>query len=414
MTRGRKRRPAPKYPPKGFYRARVEYLQLLRENVISPTEFAFLHALSAFDWRGEGVKVTVSELGRQVGVTRVHASNILKRLAGLGLVTRDGEGRFHLNLRGDGISVNSNLRKMGSLPPTPPIDGGGNHSLEVGDISLSERDIPDRAREEIPPPPPDLSKTPDLRKAEFTQNGIYANSGLHNSRDTGVRGEKPDLLPAIVAACAYIGVETTGGLRHIARLRVGPRALLTWHRERRARSKSEVGSMVNLAREAPDLVRQRISALQWLPWAGRDFCPRCGASWDTYGRPPEVCPECGLELRECPVCHELAPAAEACPYCGASANESPEGDRGEETPEDNVWEQAKATLRERIERRDYNTWLRDTHLVAYEDGEIIVGVSSDFAKEWIPERFGEEVRQALLNVLGTAVQVTYIIDVHRQ
>ncbi len=409
MARGRRRQPAPEFPPKGFYRARVEYLELLRENVISPTEFAVLHVLSAFDWRGKGVKVTVSELGRRVGVSRVHASNMLKRLAGLGLVTRDGEGRFHLSLEDGGISVNSNLRKMGSLPPIPPI-GGGNTTQDSEDKSFPEKDhVP--PRENIPPPP-NLSIPTENRKPEFTQNAIYANWGLHKKGGTEVQGGRSELSPSIVAVCAHIGVETAGGVRRLAALGVGPRALLAWHQARRSRSNSDVGSMIELAGGSPEMARKRIAALHWLPWAGRDFCPRCGASWETVGLPPERCPECDLELRECWQCHELAPARGVCPYCGADVDMDTDVEETAATdtsPDTDVWEQVKRFLQEQLERRDYNMWFRDTRLVSRENGELVVGVPNEFTRKQLAERYREEVMSALRRALGEEAEITYVI-----
>jgi len=404
MPRGRRRRPAPPLPPKGFYQARVVLLELLAEHEITPAEFALIHALAAFDWRGEGVDVTVSELGRRIGVTRVHASNMLNRLIQLGLVTRDGAGRLHLNPEG-GISVNSNLRKMGSLPPTPPIGGGDNYSPNVGDISRSESDLPDRTREEKPPPP-DLSNThtPNLRKPQFTQRAIYANSALQE-----FEGDR--IPPSLEGVFALLNVATGEGMKALARLGIGPRALMAWHKKRQENSGSNVGSMITLARENPELARRqakRALSDEGHSWWGPDFCPRCGAEFRTYGYPPSECPSCGVQLRLCRECRELAVAGEPCSYCGAPAPESDggggdmavgEGERGAMSPS------PEHVVREILAEAHVDD--RGVEVLGTEDGYLVVAPTA--LAEMMLKAEDERIVTALRDIAGQDVCVRYVI-----
>ena len=405
MPRGRRRRPAPPLPPKGFYQARVVLLELLAEHEITPTEFALIHALAAFDWRGEGVDVTVSELGRRIGVTRVHASNMLNRLMQLGLVTRDGDGRLRLNLEG-GINVNSNLRKMGSLPPTPPIGGGDNYSPNVGDISLSERYLPDRAREEKPPPP-NLSNTntSDLRKLQFTQNAIYANSALQEF------GEQ-SIPPPLQGVFALLNVATSEGMSVLAQLGVGPRALMAWHKERQEGSGSNVGSMITLARKNPDLARRqakRVLASKWHSWWGEDFCPRCGAEFQTHGYPPSECPSCGVQLRVCRECHELAVVGEPCPYCGAPDLEFDE-DEGDMVVNEGVGGETLPSTPEEVVRdvlARAHVDDRGVEVLEIEDGYLVV-VPTAMAEMMLKVE-NERIVTALQGIRGKDVRVEYVV-----
>ncbi len=308
MPRGRKRKPAPPLPPKGFYQADVRVAVMVREGVLSLSEGWMLNLLAMFDWQGTGkADVTVSELARWLGVRREHAQRMFARLRALGLVERGEDGR---------ICVTYKSRDIATSLPTPLYGGGGNVSSDVGDISFSGKDNATRAREKTPPPPY-LSNTVNLRDADITQ---IENHVISESHKIATAGAEIGVQPPIAAVCAHMGVETEAGVRALARLGVGPRALLTWHRERTGRG-SHVGSMVKLAARSPKQARRRIEAARgdrrlWI-WQGRDFCPRCGASWETLYRPLKECPECGAQLRECRQCGELAVVGRACSYCGA-------------------------------------------------------------------------------------------------
>ena len=80
-----------------------------------------------------------------------------------------------------------------------------------------------------------------------------------------------------------------------------------------------------------------------------------------------------------------------------------------------VWLGAKARLREVLGTRDFDTWIRDMLLLAWEEGEFVVGVPNGFAKEWIGSRLNRQVSQALAQAAGVSrenVSVSYVI--HRQ
>ncbi len=78
-----------------------------------------------------------------------------------------------------------------------------------------------------------------------------------------------------------------------------------------------------------------------------------------------------------------------------------------------VWEAARAHLQVQMSRRDFNTWLKDTWLVAHEDGAFIIGVPNAFAKEWLRNRLHSEIKRALEKAAGQSIEVTYVVDAAR-
>ncbi len=66
-----------------------------------------------------------------------------------------------------------------------------------------------------------------------------------------------------------------------------------------------------------------------------------------------------------------------------------------------------------MNRRDFNTWLRDARLVAHEDGEFVIGVPNAFAKDWLRNRLHPLIKRAVEQVAGRSVSIRYIVDPRR-
>ncbi len=75
-----------------------------------------------------------------------------------------------------------------------------------------------------------------------------------------------------------------------------------------------------------------------------------------------------------------------------------------------VWEAARAHLQVQMSRADFNTWLRDATLFAYEDGVFVIGVPNAFVKEWLRNRLHNTIKQAVERVAGHSVEITYVVN----
>lgn len=78
-----------------------------------------------------------------------------------------------------------------------------------------------------------------------------------------------------------------------------------------------------------------------------------------------------------------------------------------------IWEAARARLQVQMNRRDFDTWIRDTVLVAHEDGAFIIGVPNAFAKDWLRNRLHNKIKRALEIAAGQSVEVTYVVEPRR-
>lgn len=414
MPRKRQATTGVSLPPRRFFRARVEVAEFLRDGEISHLEACALMLLHMADWQGTGTaRVQVKELARWLNVRRETASRALRHLAGLGLIELDKGRGIHLCLPA--------CDRRGS--PPHPTGGGGHPSPRAEGDRVVSREEPPNTMHNVNPPPPllsslskkgparDLSVTPEAKRVtEGSRTG-----GARVTETSRADGEAAP--PALAAVCAHIGVETPEGVKALASLGIGPRRLLQWHKTRHENG-SGIGSMVRLARTNPDQARRRAQAIT-LPalWLDVDVCPQCGAMWESHGHPPTRCADCGLVLRECPTCRELAPANAACPYCGALPEPYDSGgeeanDIQLEAPDDGMWARAKALLKDRLKGRDYRAWIRDAQLVQHEDTFLVLEVSDYLAKDQLRDRLDGEVRRALAEIMGVAVEeleVTYVV-----
>lgn len=77
-----------------------------------------------------------------------------------------------------------------------------------------------------------------------------------------------------------------------------------------------------------------------------------------------------------------------------------------------VWHQVKERLREEMEGREYNTWLRDARLLAWQDGEFVVGVPNVLVRDWVSKRLNGHVSRVLAQFAGLKegdVSVRYVV-----
>jgi chromosomal replication initiator protein len=67
-------------------------------------------------------------------------------------------------------------------------------------------------------------------------------------------------------------------------------------------------------------------------------------------------------------------------------------------------------LRLQVPRSTYETWVRDTVCLAYEDGTYVIGAANAYAQEWLSLRMRSMVKQTLASITGHAVDVTFVVQ----
>lgn len=76
---------------------------------------------------------------------------------------------------------------------------------------------------------------------------------------------------------------------------------------------------------------------------------------------------------------------------------------------DQVWPAALGELQLQMTRATFDTWLRDSRLLKYEDGVFVVGVKSGYAKDWLENRLLPTIKRTLARLTGRAVEIKFIV-----
>jgi len=82
---------------------------------------------------------------------------------------------------------------------------------------------------------------------------------------------------------------------------------------------------------------------------------------------------------------------------------------GSLAPKD-AWEIARSQLRLQMTKSTYDTWVRDTSCLAYEDGAFVIGCPNAYAKDWLSMRLRPLIKRTLVSIMGHAVDVSFIVQ----
>src|SRR5213075_874168 len=74
-----------------------------------------------------------------------------------------------------------------------------------------------------------------------------------------------------------------------------------------------------------------------------------------------------------------------------------------------VWRAALGELQVSLSPANFETWLKDTALVAVDDTLFRVAVPSGFAKDWLETRYRSLISQTLARIVGYSVQVEFMV-----
>lgn len=75
-----------------------------------------------------------------------------------------------------------------------------------------------------------------------------------------------------------------------------------------------------------------------------------------------------------------------------------------------AWQSVLAQLQMEMPRASYETWVRDTRPMAYENGVITVGVRNAYARDWLESRLAVTVSRLLIGILNSNVTVEFIVS----
>jgi chromosomal replication initiator protein len=74
-----------------------------------------------------------------------------------------------------------------------------------------------------------------------------------------------------------------------------------------------------------------------------------------------------------------------------------------------IWLAALGELQLQMTRDTFNTWLRPTRVISYEDGTLIVGVENGYVKDWLSNRLLTTIQRTVTSIAGRTIEVKFAV-----
>jgi len=74
-----------------------------------------------------------------------------------------------------------------------------------------------------------------------------------------------------------------------------------------------------------------------------------------------------------------------------------------------LWQATLGRLQLTLDRPAYDTWVSHTQSISYEDGVLVVGVRSAYAKDWLENRLYAVIQRTATEVAGRTIAVRFIV-----
>ena len=74
-----------------------------------------------------------------------------------------------------------------------------------------------------------------------------------------------------------------------------------------------------------------------------------------------------------------------------------------------AWQSALGQLQMEMPKASFDTWVKDTQLMAYEDGCFTIGVNNAYARDWLESRLSSTANRLLMGIMNREVALTFVV-----
>ena len=74
-----------------------------------------------------------------------------------------------------------------------------------------------------------------------------------------------------------------------------------------------------------------------------------------------------------------------------------------------AWQAVCGQLQMEMPKAAFDTWVRNTEFISYEDGSFIIGVHNAYARDWLQSRLSSTVARLLTGIMNRTVQVRFAV-----
>ncbi len=75
-----------------------------------------------------------------------------------------------------------------------------------------------------------------------------------------------------------------------------------------------------------------------------------------------------------------------------------------------AWQSVLGQLQMDMPRASFDTWVRDTHPLSYENGVLTIAVRNAYARDWLESRLANTVSRLLIDILNANVSVNFVVS----
>jgi chromosomal replication initiator protein len=80
------------------------------------------------------------------------------------------------------------------------------------------------------------------------------------------------------------------------------------------------------------------------------------------------------------------------------------------SPAGQVWHAALGELQLQMTKATFDTWVKPTYAMGYEDETLVVGVRNAYAKQWLENRLYGMIQRTLNHLLGRSAEVKFVLN----
>ncbi|MFH1509589.1 MAG: chromosomal replication initiator protein DnaA [Candidatus Nealsonbacteria bacterium] len=74
-----------------------------------------------------------------------------------------------------------------------------------------------------------------------------------------------------------------------------------------------------------------------------------------------------------------------------------------------LWQAVLAQIQLNISQANFSTWFKDTGILSYKEGQVMVSVPNSFAKEWLENKYGKTIAKIIFNLDQQIKDVKYVL-----
>lgn len=75
-----------------------------------------------------------------------------------------------------------------------------------------------------------------------------------------------------------------------------------------------------------------------------------------------------------------------------------------------AWQSVLGQLQMEMPRASYDTWVRDTRPVKYDDGLLTISVRNAYARDWLESRLANKISRLLISIMDSNVSVNFVVS----